>query len=213
MKATVCVAALTMVIGSAIAQQGSSSNPQSPSSTTPQTPSSQATKDTQTGSTSGSQSGAVNEMKTKTYKGTLMDASCAGVKGAATAATTATTTPSTVSVANPGTPSNPATPATPGSETQSAANRQTTPAPEGTANRAASDSASGSCSVSASTSTFAMKLEDGRTLPLDMVGNDRAKEQIQKNKKWTEAASSGKPIHAKVSGVESGEKLVVSSIH
>lgn len=225
MKATICVAAMTFVIGSAIAQQGG--NPQTPQSpaganpqTSPQSSPSQTTKDTQsakeTMNAPGKESGAMNEMKTKTFKGTLVDASCAGVRGAASA----TTSPASDagSAAAPGTPSNPATPSTPGSETKSAANRQSTAAAanatasEGSANRAA-DSAAGSCSVSSSTSQFAMKLDDGRTLALDMVGNDRAKEQIQKNKKWTEAASSGKPIKAKVSGVESGEKLVVSSIN
>jgi len=222
MKATICVAAMTFVIGSAIAQQGSNpQTPQSPAGANPQTSPSQTTKDTQsakeTMNAPGKESGAMNEMKTKTFKGTLVDASCAGVRGAASA----TTSPASDagSAAAPGTPSNPATPATPGSETKSAANRQSTAAaanaaaPEGSANRAAADSAAGSCSVSSSTSQFAMKLEDGRTLALDMVGNDRAKDQIQKNKKWTEAASSGKPIKAKVSGVESGDKLVVSSIN
>jgi hypothetical protein len=225
MKATICVAAMTFVIGSAIAQQGS--NPQTPQSpaganpqTTPQSSPSQ-TKDMQSGketmNASGKESGSMNEMKTKTFKGTLVDASCAGVRGASSA----TTSPASDagSAAAPGTPSNPATPSTPGSETKSAANRQSTAAAAnasasaGSANRSAADSAAGSCTVSSSTNQFAMKLDDGRTLALDMVGNDRVKEQLQKNKKWTEAASSGKPIKAKVSGVESGDKLVVSSIH
>src|SRR5690242_1932528 len=83
MKATICVAAMTFVIGSAIAQQGS--NPQTPQSpaganpqTTPQSSPSQ-TKDMQSGketmNASGKESGSMNEMKTKTFKGTLVDAS------------------------------------------------------------------------------------------------------------------------------------------
>ena len=56
-------------------------------------------------------------------------------------------------------------------------------------------------------------MDDGRTLRLDMVGNQRVQDELKNNKKWSDAASSGKPIHAKVSGAISGEKLVVSSIH
>ncbi len=189
MKAMICLATAALVVGSAVAQQESTQAPKGQSEK-------DQSKQMSTSSSTSNTSGAVAEMKTRTYKGVLMDASCAGVQ---------TSSPATAgAAAMPGTPSNPGTPATPGSETRPASN---------TANRSASDTASGSCGVSSSTSQFAMKLEDGRTLAFDMVGNERAKEQIQKSKKWTEYASSGKPINAKVSGVISGEKLVVSSIH
>jgi hypothetical protein len=218
MKATICLAGMALAVGSAIAQQGTpQSTPPSTPQTAPQAAPAQTTPEAQTSKDmkSDKNAGAANEMKTKTFKGTLVDASCAGVQSATSAA--ATTTGHEGSTAAPGTPSNPATPSTPGSETKAATNRQTTQeaanAAAGSANRSAADSAAGSCTVSSSTSQFAMKLDDGRTLALDMVGNDRAKEQIQKNKKWNEAASSGKPIKAKVSGVESGQKLVVSAIH
>jgi hypothetical protein len=198
----------------AMAQQGSSSTPQTPPATPSQPEAGSQTgdqkaADQKTGRTETA--GAVAQMKTKTYKGVLMDASCAGVKGSAM---TATTAGNTGSAETPGTPSNPATPATPGSETKPASNQASkTNKEDSSANRSADSAAAGSCGVSSGSAAYAFKLDDGRLLALDMVGNERVKDQIQKNKKWTQAASSNQPIHAKVSGVESGDKLVVSAVH
>jgi hypothetical protein len=235
MKAQICLAAFSLVIGSAIAQQGSTSNPQAPAGANPQSPQSSSTQSTQEANrqdtskqdmnkgAGNTQTGSVAEMKTKTFKGVLMDASCAGVKsGTADSATTSSSTASSAatssttasSTTTPGTPNNPGTPGTPGSEMKTPSNKGAAKSDNtSSANRSAADSSSGSCGVSSSTSQFALKLDDGRTLAFDMVGNQRAQDEVQKNKKWSEAASSGKPIHAKISGVESGEKLVVSQIH
>lgn len=70
----------------------------------------------------------------------------------------------------------------------------------------------GSCSVSASTSQFALQMQDGRTVKFDSVGNMRAQTALKEKKKWSEAASAGKPIRAKVSGTMTGEKLTVVSV-
>jgi hypothetical protein len=77
----------------------------------------------------------------------------------------------------------------------------------GTANRSADQ-----CMVTSSTSQFALKMNDGRTVRFDMVGNQRAQEKLQSNKKWTQAATTGKEIKVTVNGAMSGDKLVVSSI-
>ena len=69
------------------------------------------------------------------------------------------------------------------------------------------------CSVSSNTSQFALKLEDGRTLRFDSVGNVRAQDAIKNKKKWNEAAGAGKPIRAKVMGFMTGDKLLVTSIN
>src|ERR1051326_6506881 len=80
------------------------------------------------------------------------------------------------------------------------------------ANRSAADTGT-NCPVSANSTEFGMKMDDGKTVRFDMVGNQRAQDELKNNKSWNNALSAGKPIHAKVSGVMSGDKLVVSSIH
>lgn len=82
----------------------------------------------------------------------------------------------------------------------------------GEADRAGSAAEQG-CSVSTSTSEFALKTKDGRTLPFDTVGNLRTQDALKNNKKWTSAASSGKPIQAKVNGIENDGRLTVLSVH
>jgi len=69
------------------------------------------------------------------------------------------------------------------------------------------------CVVKADSSQLGMKLDDGRVVRFDMVGNERAREELKNNKRWTKDLGSDKPIHATVSGVLQGEKLIVSSIH
>ena len=139
--------------------------------------------DTTSSTAASTQSGnALPELKTQSYKGTLVDASCAG--GGSSSAASASTTP--------------------------ASTTSTKPAASG---GASADRSGGSCSVSTSTSQFALQTKDGRTLRFDSVGNERAKEALQTKKKWSEAVSSGKPIEAKVSAAETGDKLTVLSIH
>lgn len=58
-----------------------------------------------------------------------------------------------------------------------------------------------------------MKLDDGRVVRFDLVGNQRAQDALKNDKHWAKDLSDNKQIHAKVSGVLSGDKLIVSSIH
>jgi hypothetical protein len=66
------------------------------------------------------------------------------------------------------------------------------------------------CAVSPATALFALRLQDGRVLPFDSIGNDRVR---KRKNKWVGAASSGKPVQAKVSGTVLGDKLLVLSIN
>ena len=92
------------------------------------------------------------------------------------------------------------------------------PAPsQGTAEAATQPGAAnrsvGDCAVSPSSATLGMKLNDGRTVRFDMVGNQRAQDELKNNKRWSKDVSAGKSIHASVNGVIQGNKLIVSSIH
>ena len=92
------------------------------------------------------------------------------------------------------------------------AEAKTAPKNSGEADRAAA-AGDQACSVSTSTSEFALKTKDGRTLPFDQVGNLRTQGALKNNKKWASSASSGKPISAKVNGIENDGKLTVLSVH
>jgi hypothetical protein len=89
-----------------------------------------------------------------------------------------------------------------------AAGSTDTTAASNSANRSAGDS---SCAVSANTSTFGLKTDQGQTYRFDMVGNQRAQDEFKTNKHWNSAGS--KPVKVKISGVVQGDKLIVSSIH
>jgi hypothetical protein len=69
------------------------------------------------------------------------------------------------------------------------------------------------CAVKSDSVQLGMKLNDGRVFPFDMVGNQRAQDELKSNKRWSKDLSANKPIKATVNGVVSGEKLVVSQIH
>jgi hypothetical protein len=84
-------------------------------------------------------------------------------------------------------------------------------APATSANRSSGDSGS-NCPVSASSSRLGMKLDDGRTVRFDLVGNQRAAEALKNDKRWSKDLTEGKPIHTKVIGALNGDKLIVSSI-
>ena len=157
MKARVSILVVSLAVGAAMAQQAA---PQ-------QAPPQQAPHTEKKGNTPAT-STMPAEMKTLTYKGTLVDMSC----------TTANSTPS----------------ATPN-----------------TANRSAADTSN--CPVKADSSQLGIKLDDGRVMKFDMVGNQRAQDELKNNKRWSKDLSANKPIRVTVSGVVSGEKLVVSSIH
>jgi len=151
-------------------------------------------QDMQRQGTQKSDSGRASEMKTQSYSGTLMDASCAGA-GAATTASASSSTASSDSTAS-----------------SAKADQNDKSKTTGDANRAATDQGQSSCSVSSSTTQFALKLKDGRVVKLDDVGNQRAQETFKNKKKWSEDAAASKPIHASVSGVLNDDKLLVMSI-
>lgn len=127
---------------------------------------------------------------TSNFKGTLVDASCAA-SGSATASSAANVPDAAQQSSD-----------SKSKERKNEAARSTT-----------AENAGQACSVSSSTSQFALKLEDGRTVQFDSVGNLRAQEAFKDKKKWNEAAASGKPIRAKVSGFMTGDKLMVMSIN
>jgi len=82
----------------------------------------------------------------------------------------------------------------------------------GEADRAATAGQGQACSVSASTTQFAIKLKEGQIVKLDDVGNLRAQETLKSKKKWSDAAASGKSINVSASGVLTGDQLIAMSI-
>jgi len=78
------------------------------------------------------------------------------------------------------------------------------------ANRSAGDSSA--CPVTASSSQLGLKMDNGQVVRFDLVGNQRAQDELKNNKKWNSAATASKPIKVKISGVMQGDKLIVSSI-
>jgi hypothetical protein len=135
-------------------------------------------------------SATLPEMKTTDFKGVLVDMSCSRTS------TSADTTPAA------------------GGATQTSDHPSKAPASDqsNSANRSAGDSGA-SCSVSANSSEFGMKLDDGKTVRFDLVGNARAQDAVKNDKKWSQDISANKPIHAKASGILNGDKLIVTSIH
>ncbi len=69
------------------------------------------------------------------------------------------------------------------------------------------------CPISTGSSQFGMKMDDGKTVKFDMVGNQRTQDMIKNDKGWNKEITANKPIRAKVDGVLNGDKLIVSSIH
>ena len=126
------------------------------------------------------------EVKTQTYSGTLIDASCAGSGSAATTTSTSST-------------------GSTGSSTDSTAATSS-------ADRSAGSGSNPSCAVATSTTQFALKTKDGNTVRFDDVGNARVQEAMKTHKKWSDSASASKAIHVKANGVLNGDKLTVLSI-
>lgn len=69
-----------------------------------------------------------------------------------------------------------------------------------------------SCPVSSSTTAFALKTKDGQVMKFDAIGNARAAEQLKTKGSWSKDVAAGKPVHAKVTGILSGENITVTSI-
>jgi hypothetical protein len=81
------------------------------------------------------------------------------------------------------------------------------------ADRAAGSAASPSCTVSASTTQFALTMKDGKVVKFDDVGNLRAQEAFKSHKKWNDAATAGKPVRVKTGGILNGDLITVTSIN
>jgi len=151
-----------------------------------------------TGSQSSSTSGSsgVAQMKTMTYRGTLVDLSCGSATASSGAGASDTNSTNTTSASTGQSGSNPSS-----SSTTNASS----------ANRSAGDTSN--CPVTASSSQLGLKMDNGQVVRFDLVGNQRAQDELKNNKKWTNAVSSSKPIKVRISGVMQGDKLIVSSIH
>ena len=149
-------------------------------------------------------------MKTMTYRGTLVDLSCgsATASGGAGASDTksATRGRAAAQAADDGRLDRP------GAAIERLALGDTNAAAANTsANRSAGDSSN--CPVTANSSQLGLKMDNGQVVRFDLVGNQRAQDELKNNKKWTNAVSSSKPIKVKISGVMQGDKLIVSSIN
>lgn len=185
MKARLCMVTLSIAVGITLAQNP----PAQETQTTPTNPQTNTQTDAKAGTSAGSPGATLTEMKTMTFKGVLVDLSCGSHKPAAETAQAA------------GGVTQPSDPA------KAPASDQTN-----TANRSMSDSGT-SCPASANSSELGMKLDDGKTVRFDLVGNQRAQEALKNEKRWTKDMSANKPIRATASGVLNGDKLIVTSIH
>jgi hypothetical protein len=56
-------------------------------------------------------------------------------------------------------------------------------------------------------------MDNGQVVRFDLVGNQRAVDELKANKGWNKNITANKPLKVKVSGVLQGDKLIVSSIH
>jgi hypothetical protein len=184
MKISLVAMAVMLPAGLALAQAGNQSgaSAQSQSQKT-------ANQESTTSKSGGDKAANPAELKTQTYKGTLVDASCAA-GGSPSTSTSKSTSQSAADRS--------------ASSTKSASESKT-----GEANRGGGQS----CEATSSTSEFALRMKDGTTTRFDAVGNDRAKQAIAAKKKWSDALAAGKPVQATVSGTESGDRLTVVSIH
>ena len=172
MKVRVIVMAASVSLGLAMAQ---TNPPDQQKQATPQTGAAAAT------------TAKPDVMETKTYKGVLVDMSCASHAAVGTAQTSTTSASTAPATTQPATDAN-------------------------SANRSAGESGE-SCAVSANSTQIGMKMSDGRTVRFDLVGNQRAQDGLKNNKHWTKDLSDGKPVHATVQGALNGDKLIVSSIN
>jgi len=68
------------------------------------------------------------------------------------------------------------------------------------------------CPVTATSSQLGLKMDNGQVVRFDLVGNQRAQDELKNNKKWNSAVTANKPIKVRISGVMQGDKLIVSSI-
>ena len=122
------------------------------------------------------------------WHGTLVDAGCAG--------------PSTAKTADAA--------SAPAEEGQAAGQAVDSGRPQ--KGHAKAEAPASGCTLSSSTSAFALQAASGQVFKFDSVGNIRAAEMLKSKASWTKDLSAGKPIHAKVSGTLSGETITVASL-
>ncbi len=127
----------------------------------------------------------------RNWRGTLMDANCAG--GTMTSSPAADSGNSEAKEKTADSDSSEAKPAKPHKN-----------------HRNRVDPQAQACSVSSSTTAFALKTKDGQVLKFDGVGNNRAAEELKT--KWAQNLNAGKPIRAKVSGMINGDMVTVTSV-
>jgi hypothetical protein len=80
------------------------------------------------------------------------------------------------------------------------------------ANRSSNDSGA-TCPVTTNSREFGLKMDDGKTVRFDLVGNQRAQDAMKNEKSWSKDLEANKPIRVKVSGVLNGDRLIVTSVH
>jgi len=84
---------------------------------------------------------------------------------------------------------------------------------EAAAARGSANRLMGDCALSSASTVLGMKLDDGRLLRFDLVGNQRALDQLKINRQWKRNLAAGRTIHATVIGAISRDRLIVTLIH
>jgi hypothetical protein len=186
MKTRLSMLVLSIALGVVSAQTTPPNPPpqDTPQSTSPTKPQTNTQSDAKTNVATGSASTTPAEMKTSTYKGVLVDLACSSGKSASAGAM----------------------PVQPSDPSKAPASGQSN-----SADRSAGDPGP-SCAVSANSSELGMRLEEGKTVRFDLVGNQRAQNALKDDKRWSKDMSANKPIRVKASGVLNGDKLIVTSI-
>jgi len=181
MKLSAFALALMLIAGTASAQK-----PDSPASQTGKTASERGQTPKQEANSASTEATSASELKTQSFKGTVVDLACAGTSSASSSEDRKKSSDQ---------PS--------GSTTKSEATK-------GEADRSANGGSS--CSISSSSGDFALQTKDGRKLRFDAVGNERVKQELLNRKSWASASAAGKPIQATVNGTQTGDSLMVLSI-
>jgi hypothetical protein len=133
---------------------------------------------------------ARTDPKAQTYKGTLVDASCATAKAGVPHA--AVTTAERAATEEP----------------HAAATMGAAGMPAHVDAKAISQS----CPVTSTTKDFALVTSDGRLMQFNAEGDAKAASEVKTNDKWTKAINSNKRITASVKGVLQGDTLQVESV-
>jgi hypothetical protein len=164
----------------------------SPQSTQPATQPAATTPSSGASTSTAPSSGAITLANVRSWRGTLIDAGCAGGTASSPAAESGNAEAKETKSADSDSPDAKAA------------------KPHKNHRNRTGPSQAQACSVSNSTTAFALKTKDGQTLKFDAVGNNRAAEELKA--KWAQSLSAGKPIHAKVSGSINGDTVTVTSV-